>query len=136
MEQSTHDRKVNEIWDLWAQGKIESPYAELMTYQSEVNNGGHSQFFFNTSQNNDTDRTVNAVLSILDGPLKDNLKRAYDVYLARGNDEDDGALDEFDELFYGNEDVINDLLEKYACRTTDAREETRSQIREKLKNKY
>ena len=39
--------KWNKMWELWAEGKAGSPYAELMTYQSEVNNGGHSQYFSN-----------------------------------------------------------------------------------------
>ena len=29
------------------EGKAESPYAELMTYQGDINNGGHSQYFSN-----------------------------------------------------------------------------------------
>ena len=37
----------NKIWDLWAEGKAKSPYSELMTYDGEVNNGGHDQYFFN-----------------------------------------------------------------------------------------
>ena len=36
--------KWNKMWELWVEGKVESPYAELMTYQSEINNGGHGQY--------------------------------------------------------------------------------------------
>ena len=43
----------NKMWNLWTEDKIESPYKELMTYQSEVNNGGHSQYFCNIESNND-----------------------------------------------------------------------------------
>ena len=35
--------KWNKLWELWAEGHIDSPYSELMTYQSEINNGGHAQ---------------------------------------------------------------------------------------------
>ncbi|MGN0805286.1 MAG: hypothetical protein ACI4MS_07880, partial [Candidatus Coproplasma sp.] len=41
--------KWNKMWKLWADEKAQSPYAELMTYQSEINNGGHAQYFFNLS---------------------------------------------------------------------------------------
>ena len=41
-------RKWNKMWELWGDGNVESPYGEIMTYQSEINNGGHSQYFFNT----------------------------------------------------------------------------------------
>ena len=46
---SESERKWNLMWDMWADGDAESPYAELMEYESEVNNGGHSQYFFNVS---------------------------------------------------------------------------------------
>lgn len=36
------ERKWNLMWDMWVAGNAESPYAELMEYESEVNNGGHS----------------------------------------------------------------------------------------------
>ena len=42
-------QRWNKMWDLWADGELDSPYASLMTYQSEVNNGGHDQYFFNTA---------------------------------------------------------------------------------------
>lgn len=44
---SETEQKLNALWDSWAKGKVESPYQELMTYESEVNNGGHDQYFFN-----------------------------------------------------------------------------------------
>lgn len=34
--------KWNKMWELWAKECADSPYSELMTYQSEVNNGGHA----------------------------------------------------------------------------------------------
>ena len=30
--------KWNKMWELWTEGKVKSPYFELMTYQSEINN--------------------------------------------------------------------------------------------------
>ena len=36
-------QKLDQIWSLWEEGQADSPYAELMTYQSEVGNGGHNQ---------------------------------------------------------------------------------------------
>ena len=38
-------QKLDQIWSLWEEGQADSPYAELMTYQSEVGNGGHDQYF-------------------------------------------------------------------------------------------
>ena len=36
-------QKLDQIWSLWEEGQADSPYSELMTYQSEVGNGGHDQ---------------------------------------------------------------------------------------------
>ena len=47
VEQTEKQLKLNKLWELWEEEKAASPYAELMTYQSEVNNGGHSQYFTN-----------------------------------------------------------------------------------------
>ena len=59
------EKKWNKMWDLWAEGEIESPYNELMTYQSEVNNGGHDQYFVNTSDNADMGNELSALYKIL-----------------------------------------------------------------------
>lgn len=52
-EQSDEEKKWNKMWDLWAEGCAASPYAELMTYQSEINNGGHDRYFFNIENTGD-----------------------------------------------------------------------------------
>ena len=44
---SDDQRRWNAIWDLWAEEKARSPYAELMTYQSEMDHGGHEDYFEN-----------------------------------------------------------------------------------------
>ncbi|MBQ7344174.1 MAG: DUF4375 domain-containing protein [Clostridia bacterium] len=107
---------INKIWDLWAEGKAKTPYAELMTYQGEINNGGHSQFFLNVSNSGDLPQTVEVLLGILPEPLKSNLQRAYDSYLSTkdSDEEDDELLDECDNVFYDNEEKINSLLDEYA----------------------
>lgn len=52
-ELSREQKKWNKMWDLWAEHRADTPYAEVMTYQSEVNNGGHDQYFFNVEQTGD-----------------------------------------------------------------------------------
>jgi hypothetical protein len=108
---------INKIWDLWAEGKAKTPYAELMTYQGEINNGGHSQFFLNVSNTGDLPATVEVLLGVLPEPLKSNLQRAYDSYLSTkdSDEEDDELLDECDNVFYEHEEKINALLDEYAA---------------------
>ena len=111
------DRKWNKMWDLWMEGKAASPYAQLMTYESEVNNGGHDQYFFNTAEVSDLKTEVAAALSILPEPLKGNLQRAYETYLTQGDDWDeqyDVIFGECDDVFYEHEQLLIDILEGYA----------------------
>ena len=107
---------INKIWDLWAEGKAKTPYAELMTYQGEINNGGHSQFFLNVSNTGDLPATVEVLLGILPEPLKSNLSWAYDSYLSTkdSDEEDDELFDECDNVFYEHEERINAMLDEYA----------------------
>ena len=57
-EQPIEELKWNKMWDLWAEEKASSPYAELMTYESEINNGGHMQFFDNVSNTSDLPQVI------------------------------------------------------------------------------
>lgn len=52
-ELNDQDQKWNKMWDLWVDGEADSPYAELMTYQSEINNGGPDQYFTNVENTSD-----------------------------------------------------------------------------------
>ena len=73
-------KKWNKLWELWENERAESPYQELMTYQAEVNNGGHSQFFLNVDNTGDVDAVVSVLLSVLSGALSRNLEKAYTAY--------------------------------------------------------
>lgn len=111
------DRKWNKMWDLWANGEAASPYAQLMTYQSEVGNGGHDQYFFNVNETSDVDAEVETVLAVLPEPLKGNLQRGYEAYKAcpDAEDENDEIFGECDDVFYEHEELVNALLEEYAA---------------------
>ena len=58
------DRKWNLMWDMWVAGDAESPYAELMEYESEVNNGGHSQYFYNFANCGDLKAEVEKIAEL------------------------------------------------------------------------
>lgn len=110
--------KWNKMWDLWVEGKVESPIGELMTYQSEINNGGHSQYFFNTENTDDLQMSLVNVLSILPKELKDNLENAYKAYTVleqnEDNEEAEEILEKCDDIFYENEQEIIRILEQYS----------------------
>lgn len=111
------DRKWNKMWDLWAEGEAVAPYAQLMTYDSEVNNGGHSQYFFNTANCGDLKAEVEAILPILPDVLRDNLQRGYDAFAAQediADDVNDDLFGECDDVFYENEQLLLDILQAHA----------------------
>ncbi len=112
--------KWNKIWELWTEEKAESPYAELMTYQSEVNNGGHSQYFCNVENVGDLQKEMAELGRVLPFDLNENLQKAYQAYLILEKNEDEKAeeiMERCDDAFYENEQIINQLLEKYAEKT-------------------
>ena len=106
----------NKMWDLWAKGEIPSPFAELMEYDSQVNNGGHAQFFDNVSESADLSAVLSALYAILNEVLKNNLQKAERAYLELDEfcDELEQIFDECDDVFYANESGIEKALKEYA----------------------
>ena len=109
--------KWNKMWELWTEEKVKSPYAELMTYQSEINNGGHSQYFCNVESVSDLQKEMSALGEILTPLLNKNLQKAYKAHLILEEKEDDEKVEEIleqcDDVFYENEEQINYILQEY-----------------------
>lgn len=115
------DRKWNKMWELWVDEKAESPYAELMSYDSEVNNGGHSQYFFNTANCGDLKASAEILLKTLPEPLLSNFRKAYEAFSGQEDicdDENDELFEQCDDLFYENEQCLLEILKKYSERLT------------------
>lgn len=117
---SDEQKKQDKIWSLWAEGHADSPYAELMTYQSEINNGGHDQYFFNTGQTGDLQKEMRVLETVLPVSLQNNLRVAYKAYLELAENQADGkaeaTLKQCDGVFYKNEEEINCILKEYASK--------------------
>ena len=120
VELTEEQLRWNKMWDLWVEGKVDSPFAELMEYQSQVNNGGHDQYFTNVENTGDLQKEMSALEQILSEKLNSNLKRAYKAYLVLEENEDDEkaeeALGQCDDTFYENEEEIHRALEEYASK--------------------
>lgn len=114
---SEKEQKWDLMIELWSQGSLESPFSELLEYDSEVNNGGHSQYFFNVANCRDLHSAVTTLLATLPPVLCNNLKRGYDAFSAQNDicdDNNEELFDKCDEIFYENESFILDILETYA----------------------
>lgn len=120
VELTKEELQWNKMWDLWTEEKAESPYAELMTYQSEVNNGGHDQYFLNVENTGNLEKEMSVLEQILSARLKENLKKAYQAHLVLEENEDDEdaeeELEQCDDTFWENEEEINQALEEYASK--------------------
>ena len=118
VELTEEQLKWNKMWELWTEEKVDSPYAELMTYQSEINNGGHGQYFTNGESIGDLQKEMSALKSVLSAKLIGNLQKAYEAYLVLEEKEDDENAEEIieqcDNVFYENEEEINRILKTYA----------------------
>ena len=120
VELTEEQQKWNKMWELWTEEKAESPYAELMTYQSEINNGGHDQYFLNVGNTGNIEKEMSALESILSKQLATNLRKAYKAYLVleekEGDEKTEEILEQCDDVFYENEKEINRTLEEYASK--------------------
>ena len=113
----TTDQKLDKMWDLWAINKLDLPCAKLMKYESEVNNGGHSQYFFNVANSGVLTEEVEAVLSMLPEPLRENLARGYAAFSEQDDisgDVNDALFEECDDVFYEHEQLIIDIIQEAA----------------------
>ena len=108
------------MWELWGEGNADSPYAEVLTYQSEINNGGHDQYFFNVENTGDLKKELAVLNSVLPELLKKNLNAAYKAYVALQKNEDDekaeAILHKCDDVYYENEEALDDVLNEYAAK--------------------
>ena len=111
-------KKWNKMCDLWVEDRTDSPYSELMTYQIEINNGGHDQYFFNIENSGNLQKEMAVLKTVLPAKLRDNLQNAYDAYLKLTNEESDEQagtiLSQYDDEFYKVEEDINRILREYA----------------------
>ena len=113
------DKQWNKMWDLWSDEQAASPYTELMTYQSEVENGGHEQYFDTVSDVGDVQQEMQVLSGVLPDALVKNLRAAYQAYQRlRENIHDsdaESALQDCDDVFYDDDETINGILEAYAA---------------------
>lgn len=118
--------KWSMMWEKWEAGEIESPYNELLTYDNEMQEGGHLQFFLNRALRGENMFSVMAALrETLPSGHADNLSQAYRQYCLLDIDpDDDGAvmqaleddpLSPFDRYYAEHEEELLDVLEAFAA---------------------
>ena len=99
-ELSDEQEKWNKMWNLWEENRADTPYAELMTYQSEINNGGHDQYFLNVENTGDLQKEMAALETVLSEKLQKNLRDAYRAYQQLTDSESDEDAEAILDLLY------------------------------------
>ena len=118
-ELSKEDLQWNKMMDLWVEEKLESPYLELIEYLSGINGEGHFCHFDNVSDNGNLKKYVATLMTILPQPLKSNIELAYKTYKINPDDmsdENNEILNNCDDIYYENEELINEILRERASK--------------------
>lgn len=125
---SEEDLKWNKMWELWVDEELEQPISSLLTYDSEIQNGGHLQFFCNVEENATIELkdVLKQLKKILPDEIYSNLNNAYKKYkelnfVPETSDEYcDVAIEEplleFDNFYYEHEEEIQNILKEYASK--------------------
>lgn len=121
-EDTFSNEKWNKMIDLWVDYELDHPIKDVLTYDAEINNGGHLQFFENC--NDELDEMMISLKENLPEDIYINLKKAYDVYTSSDinieNVDDyvgealEDRFGEYDSYYYNNNDKVNEVLRNYA----------------------
>ena len=106
---------LDAFWQLWVKNELPSPYFELLTVISNLGALGHADFLNLLAKDDNLKRARSYSFDLLPEVIRTNFKNASQVYLAnesRIGDED--FLEEYDDIFYDNEQEIDKLLLSYA----------------------
>lgn len=121
VELSPEAMKWNRMFDMWSDGKLDSPYNELVGYYGEVLNGGHYFYFSNTECNDDLEKVVSILTGNLPEILRENLVKAYGFYkqIEKEPNEENAErlckeLYAYDIFYEENEKLLEAMLQEYA----------------------
>ncbi len=109
--------KLEFLWDLWRLEKVPEPHNTIMTYYKEIKDGGHTRFFINIAFCGEVEKAVKKIGGLLPEILCENLKTAYSYYVVLVNEENletEEKIRECDKIFNENEQLILDMIQKYA----------------------
>lgn len=109
--------KLEFLWNLWRLEKVPEPHNTIMTYYKEIKDGGHTRFFINIAFCGEVEKAVKKIGGLLPEILCENLKTAYSYYVVLVNEENletEEKIRECDKIFNENEQLILDMIQKYA----------------------
>ena len=113
------EQKWYKMWVLWMNEKMPSPYQEILSYENEVRNGSHLQYFqYFEKEENYKEADFLFVSKSLEGTvLKPIFDTAYKAFIELKNDENTTAekkLKDCDIVFSKKRNEIEAYLETIA----------------------
>lgn len=116
------EERWNKMIDLWSDNELNDPIKDVITYDAEVQNGGHLQFFENCQD--EMEALIISLKKQLPEEMYNNLKQAYELHKEKKlnietvddyvNEAQLGDFDKFDKFYYNNEKKINKIMQEYA----------------------
>lgn len=106
---------LDQLWRDWVKDKIESPLKDIMTVVSNVGAGGHAYFFDLCAEDKRFMDALNVAIFHLPKPILDNMVLARREYNATAKEaRGENFLEKYDQFFYDNEELLDDLILKIA----------------------
>ena len=119
---TSNEDKWNYMIDLWVDNKLDNPIKHLITYDNEINNGGHLQFFQNN--HDELSEIIPVIKKYLSKNMSKNLQDAYELYLKINPNIDsiesyvevsqEENFEKFDNYYYEHDKEINKVLTEYS----------------------
>ncbi len=107
----TDEQILDALWHKWTKNETQSPLTEIMEIISNIGACGHADFFDFCKKEPHLQRDLDVALPLLPEVIKDNILKAKAVFDSTTEEEKgDDFLDEFDDVFYENEDLIDSFL--------------------------
>ena len=113
---SSETQNWNRMLELWAEGKLLSPYNELIHYENEINSGGHWKYIDDLTESGDLKSVTKELIKILPRTHKRNLKRALRAYpkTLKNNEKAEEVIEKCDNYFYEKEQEKEAILIEYS----------------------
>ena len=106
---------LDKLWKDWVKNQTTSPLTEIMTVVSNLGVGGHAYYFDLCAEDQRYMEALNVAIFHLPNIILDNMVLARREYNstpkeARG----ENFLENYDKVFYDNEELLDDLILKIA----------------------
>ena len=108
----TKEQLLDALWKDWIKDKTNPPLTQIMTFIANVGAGGHAQFLDLCEKESKYQQVEQIALPLLPALIQYNYNQAKNVFINASEEQKNhpSFLDEYDEIFYDNEEMLDNLL--------------------------